>query len=140
LNARLVQFGGARQFLATVNVWVVALCEGRLQVGQLVLRERGPMATTCSCRRLLLVLLLRLLRLLLLRLLRVGVAVLLQLVSLLRVRLQLVRLVSWVDGGKSDWARLLLLLACSCLAKREAQVRADGRLLHTARRILCLLH
>lgn len=44
LDARLVELGGARELLATVDVRVVALREGRLELLQLVLHERGSVA------------------------------------------------------------------------------------------------
>ena len=51
LNARLVQLRDAGQFLATVNVRVVALRERRFQLLQLFLRERGAVSAAGRSRR-----------------------------------------------------------------------------------------
>jgi len=45
LNPGLVQLGHARQFFTHVNIRVVALAEGRLQLLQLLLGERGSVPT-----------------------------------------------------------------------------------------------
>jgi len=51
LNSCFVQFGGSGQLLAHINVWIVALAEGLLQLGQLLLCEGGAVSAAGGGRR-----------------------------------------------------------------------------------------
>ena len=50
LNTRFVEFRAAGQFLARINVRIVALVKGGLELVELLLRERGPVAASCGRR------------------------------------------------------------------------------------------